>query len=143
MITELYVPRPALGPFLAGARGALRSRRARVIYGTIRLIERDDESVPAWAREPWACIIVNLHVDHTPHGIAHAAEAFRALIDVAIAHGGSFYLTYHRFATREQLERCHPRLPEALRLKRRYDPSDVFQSDWYRHHRALFEDELR
>ena len=39
-----------------------------MIYGTVRLIERDDETVLAWAREPWACIIFNLHVDHTPAG---------------------------------------------------------------------------
>ena len=44
-----------------------------VIYGTVRLIERDDESFLAWAKEPYACIIFNLHVVHTPQGVDQAA----------------------------------------------------------------------
>ena len=48
-----------------------------MIYGTVRLIERDTETVLVWAREPWACVVFNLHVDHTADGITRAAEAFR------------------------------------------------------------------
>ena len=76
----------------------LRAHRANVIYGTVRLIEKDDETFLAWARDRYACIIFNLHVDHTPAAIERAAEAFRALIDLGIRHGGSYYLTYHRWA---------------------------------------------
>ena len=32
--------------------------------------------------------------------------------------------------------------PEFLRLKKRYDPEECFQSDWYRHYRAMFKDQL-
>jgi hypothetical protein len=32
---------------------------------------------------------------------------------------------------------CYPELPEFLRLKRRYDPNETFQSEWYRHHATL------
>ncbi len=53
MITELYVPRPALAAFLAAVRADFRQHGAQLIYGTIRLIEKDDESFLAWAREPW------------------------------------------------------------------------------------------
>jgi hypothetical protein len=35
-----------------------------------------------------------------------------------------------------------PAVPEFLRLKRRYDPEERFQSDWYRHYRAMFADEI-
>jgi hypothetical protein len=55
------------------------------------------------------------------------------LIDVAIRFGGTYYLTYHRWATREQLLRCHPRLPDFLARKRERDPRGAFRSDWYRH----------
>src|SRR5690606_13412162 len=70
MITELYVPPERLVGFLHGAARMLTRRRAQVIYGTIRLIMRDDETVLAWARRVSACVIFNLHVDHTPEGIA-------------------------------------------------------------------------
>lgn len=142
MISELYVPRPALPAFLAAVRADFRQHAVRLIYGTIRLIERDDESFLAWAREPWVCTVMNLHVDHGEDGVAKAADDFRRLIDRAIAHGGSYFLTYHRWASRAQVEACHPRMPEFLRLKRRYDPDEIFQSTWYRHYRRMFADQI-
>jgi len=113
-----------------------------LIYGTIRLIERDDESFLAWAREPYACIIFNLHTVHSRQGLERSSRAFRRLIDPGIAHGGSYYLTYHRYATRKQVETCYPQFPEFLRLKRKYDPHERFQSDRYRHYQTMFADVL-
>lgn len=137
MISELYVPRRRLPSFMAAVRADAVRFGFDIIYGTVRLIERDDETVLAWAREPWACIVFNLHVDHTPDGIARATDHFRCLIDRAIEQEGSYYLTYHRWATASQARRCHPRLMDFLSRKRAYDPDGVFQSDWYRHHENL------
>jgi FAD/FMN-containing dehydrogenase len=137
MITEIYVPRHRLGDFLTEVREDFGRERVNLVYGTIRLIEREDESVLAWAREPWACTIFNLHVDHTADAVARSAEHFRRLIDMAVRRGGSYYLTYHRHATREQVLACHPRLPDVLRAKLVRDPAERIQSDWYRHYRDL------
>ena len=142
MITEIYVPRNAPVRFLEDVRKDFRQNAVDLIYGTIRLIERDEESFLAWAREPYACVIFNLHVVHSPQGLERSAQAFRRLIDLAISYGGSYYLTYHRFATRKQVETCHPQFPEFLRLKRKHDPEERFQSDWYRHYTRMFADVL-
>lgn len=138
MITEVYVPRHHLPEFMAAVADELRATGGNVIYGTIRLIERDDESFLAWATEPWACIIFNLCTEHTRAGLEHASAAFRRLIDLAIERGGKYYLTYHRWATRAQVETCYPQFEEFLRLKLAHDPEERFQSDWYRHYRELF-----
>src|SRR5216117_1543511 len=138
IITEIYVPRPALPDFLAQAADLLRSNRTTVIYGTVRLIEKDDESFLAWAKESYACIIFNLLTLHKPDGIKASARSFRCLIDLAIARGGSYYLTYHKFAKPEQLIACYPQFKQFLNLKRKYDPTERFQSEWYRYYRNLF-----
>jgi FAD/FMN-containing dehydrogenase len=138
IITEIYVPRPDLPNFLAQAAELLRSNQTVIIYGTVRLIEKDDESFLAWAKEPYACIIFNLLTLHTPAGIEASARSFRGLIDLAIARGGSYYLTYHKFAKPGQVMACYPQFKEFLDLKRKYDPVERFQSDWYRFYRRLF-----
>src|SRR5213596_3303675 len=138
IITEVYVPRSYLADFLAQAAELLRSNRTIVIYGTVRLIEKDNESFLAWAKEPYACIIFNLLSFHTPRGIEASARSFRGLIDLAIARRGSYYLTYHKFAKPEQVIACYPQFKEFLNLKRKYDPTERFQSDWYRHYRRVF-----
>ena len=79
-----------------------------------------------------------MHLVHNPEGLKHSADAFRRLIDTEIRRGGSYFLTYHKWARREQVEACYPRFAKFLRLKRNYDPEERFQSDWYRHYREMF-----
>jgi len=133
VISELYVPRPLLEGFMAAAAQSLSENRADVIYGTVRVIERDEDSFLPWARDRYACVIFNLHTEHTTESVERTAYAFRELIDLAAARGGSFFLTYHRWAERRQLAACYPELGAFLDKKREYDPGGVFQSDWYRH----------
>jgi FAD/FMN-containing dehydrogenase len=77
-------------------------------------------------------------VTHDEQGLANATRAFRSLIDLGIRYGGSYYLTYHRWATKQQVATCYPQFPEFLALKLKYDPNELFQSDWYRHYTAMF-----
>lgn len=134
MITELYVPRAAFPRFMESARTATLETGANVVYGTVRLIESERETALPWATQNWACVIFNLLVKHSPSGISDAKTQFRALIDLALAEGGRYYLTYHRWARRDQIERAYPEMRGFLALKDRYDPSGVFDSEW---HRAL------
>jgi FAD/FMN-containing dehydrogenase len=142
MITEVYVRREDLLPFLVAARKDIIDHRIDLTYGTIRFIEKDDESFLAWAKDRSVCILCNLHVDHTEAGKAKAAADLRRLIGRAIEFGGRYYLTYHRWATRDQVLAAYPQMIEFLRLKRKYDPRERFQSEWYRHYRAMFADRL-
>ena len=128
MITEINVPRPALSGFLDEVREDFRKNKVELIYGTVRLIERDDESFLPWAKQPYACTIFNLHTIHSPGGLQRSEYAFRRLIDMV--------------ATRNQVESCYPQFGEFLRLKKKYDPEERFQSDWYRHYRTMFADSL-
>ena len=138
MITEIYVPRESLSDFLSEAAETLKQSGASMIYGTVRLIKKDEESFLAWANQDYACVIFNLHVVHTDAGIKQAASAFRSLIDLAIARDGSYYLTYHRWASKAQLMSCYPSFPDFLRKKIEYDPSELFQSEWYRYCKNMF-----
>ncbi|CAF3656223.1 unnamed protein product [Rotaria sp. Silwood1] len=139
IITEIYVPRPELPDFLAEVREDFRINKVNMVYGTIRLIVQDTECFLAWAKKSWACIIFNINTVHTPEGLEHSANAFRRLIDMAIKRGGSYYLTYHTYAKRSQIETCYPQFAEFLRLKRLYDPQERFQSNWYRFYRKMFD----
>ena len=136
MITELYVPRESIESFMLAAARTLRRHEASLIYGTIRIIAKDDETFLPWARHSYACVVMNLRVNHTTDGIARAQRTFRALIDLALERDGSFFLTYHRWAAPEQVRQAYPRFDDFLQRKLRYDPEERLQSDWYRHGRG-------
>lgn len=138
VITEINVPRPQLKDFFAEVREDFRKNKVELIYGTVRLIERDDVSFLPWAKQSYACTIFNLHTIHSPEGLQHSAEAFRRLIDMAAKRGGTYFLTYHRYARRDQVESCYPQFAQFLRHKLQHDPEERFQSDWYRHYKTMF-----
>jgi FAD/FMN-containing dehydrogenase len=143
MISEVYVPRESLVTFMEKLRKDLRDGHANVIYGTIRFIEKDDESFLPWAKDRYASIIFNLHTAHTPEALERTAENFRRIIARALELRGSYYLTYHHWATRQQTEAAYPQFVEFLKLKRKFDPEQRFQSDWYRFYTRMFADALR
>jgi len=138
MITEIYVPRERLADFMAEARADFRRYNVNVIYGTVRVIERDDDTFLPWAKQSYGCVIFNLHMEHSTEALKRAADAFRRLIDMAVSRNGSYFLTYHHWARRDQVEACYPRFAEFLRQKRHFDPQERFQSEWYRHYKAMF-----
>jgi FAD/FMN-containing dehydrogenase len=137
-ITEIYCERDALERFMGEVRDYARRDNVSIIYGTVRLIEQDSESFLAWARKPYACVIFNLHIEHTTGGVIRGADALRRLIDIGLRHGGSYYPTYHRYALRRQVDACYPQFTEFLKLKRKYDPDELYQSEWYRHYKKMF-----
>jgi FAD/FMN-containing dehydrogenase len=136
MITELYVPRADLDAFLGLVADDCRRHAVDVIYGTVRLIREDRETVLAWARQDWACVVFNLHVRHDAEGRRRLRMDAQRLIDRALGFGGSFYLTYHREARADQLIAAYPRLREFMGAKHRLDPSSTLESEWYRALRA-------
>jgi FAD/FMN-containing dehydrogenase len=138
MITEVYVRHDRLMPFFAKIRQDLAGRHTDITYGTIRFIEADHETFLPWAKEKLVCVVCNLHVRHTPEGIAKAKSDFRQILDRTIEFGGSFYLTYHRWATPDQVAACYPSVRDFFRLKKKYDPRSRFQSDWYRQYAPHF-----
>src|SRR5438094_561680 len=137
-ITEILCERDALPAFMAEVARNARREKMEIIYGTVRLIEQDKESFLAWARKPYACVVFNLHIEHTSRGLIRAGDQFRRLIDLGIKYGGSWYPTYHRHALRRQVDACYPQFADFLKLKRKYDPEELFQSDWYRHYKNMF-----
>lgn len=74
IIAEIDVPRPLLKEFFDEVREDFRKNKVELIYGTVRLIERDDESFLPWAKQPYACTIFNLHTVHTREGIQQSGD---------------------------------------------------------------------
>lgn len=143
MITEIYVPREKLNDLIYKIIDDVRHNQINVIYGTMRLIEKDDESYLAWAKQDYACVIFNLRVEHSDEGMMKAKKDFQLLIDRSLELGGSYFLTYHRWARKDQILEAYPQFIEFMKLKKKYDPRELFQSDWYRHYKKMFAEEFK
>lgn len=139
LILEVYVPRDEVTTFIEEARRTLLKSETRLIYGTVRFIEKDRDTHLAWAQKRYACVIFAPHVAGTAGALKKSGEVCRELIQASVKRGGSFYLTYNRFAGRSELDAAYPQFPHFLSLKKKYDGAELLQSDWYRYYRALYE----
>ena len=138
VIGEHYVPPDRLLAFMQHAREIFRRFDTEIIYGTIRAIQRDTVSFLPWARDDFACVIFNIRTRHTDAGLQKTADTFRALIDASGGLGGSFFLTYHHYASAAQVELCYPRFRKFLQQKKLHDAGELFSSTWYTHYRDAF-----
>lgn len=138
VITEIYVPRDRLTSFFDAVRNDFIGHNTDLVYGVVRWIEKDEETFLPWATQNYACIIFNLNVQHGLEGEAKATADFRRLIDRALEHSGSYYLTYHRHALRHQIEAAYPKFAQMLAEKEARDPRNAWSSDWFRHYQQMF-----
>jgi hypothetical protein len=77
---------------------------ANVIYGTVRLIAQENETFLHRAQDSFAFIIFPLFVDPSSGGMMKSQLQSQTLIDCAIDEGGFFYLTYYKWAGKDQIE---------------------------------------
>jgi FAD/FMN-containing dehydrogenase len=138
LILEVCVPRMELISLLEDARRILLGSEMPLVYGTVRFIEPDKDSYLAWAKKRYACVIFSPHTSAEPQALKKTGDVCRQLIRAANKRGGSFYLAYNRFATRDELLSAYPQFRDFLGLKKQYDPRETFQSDWYRYYSGLF-----
>jgi FAD/FMN-containing dehydrogenase len=138
LILEVYVPRNELISLLEEARRILLTAGTPLIYGTVRFTEQDKDSFLAWAKKRYACVIFSPHTSGETQALRKTGEVCRQIIRAANKRGGSFYLTYNRFATRDELASAYPQFPDFLNLKKQHDPHEIFQSDWYKYYKGLY-----
>ena len=103
----------------------------------VRRVLDEDETYLRWAPQEYAEIAIRLGKPASIGGAVRMAQLARDLIDVAIAHGGSFPIASTPYATRAQAEACYPRLRDFLAEKRRLDPAERLSNAWYARYRGL------
>ena len=134
---HFLVPPDARDAFLADARARCAEWRVAIQAAEVRRTLPEGETLLRWARREYAAVTLRLAELPALGGAVRATQLRRQLIDVAIAHGGSFPIACTSEATRAQAEACYPELKQLLAEKRRLDPADRASNDWYRHYRGL------
>jgi len=134
----LVPPREAQN-FLQDAQALCGEWRMDLAGVRLRRTRAEEDTLLRWARREYAALSLTFAAPAPVLGSeVRATQLRRALIDLAIARGGSFPVHCTVEATRAQAESCYPELPRFLAEKRRIDPQERFVNGWYRHYRRLF-----
>ena len=132
ILQEYFVPADAFVPFVEELRGILMEERANLLSATIRWVAPNDEVVLAYApRDGAFALVLLLNQELSAEGRVRTGRLTRRMVDAAIRHGGTYYLTYQLYPDDGQIRAAYPRLDEFFEQKRRYDPAERFMNQFY------------
>ncbi len=132
IIQEYYVPIENFVPFMDRFREILLAGKMNVLSSTVRYVTPNATPALAYApRRPAFAIIQMSNVGLSPDAQARAEAVTRQLVNAALEHGGTYYLTYQLYPTADQLHRAYPNARRAFARKRFYDPDETFTSQFY------------
>jgi FAD/FMN-containing dehydrogenase len=131
ILHEYFVPREQVAEFVGQMRGIVRRHGGNLLNVTVRSIDADQDTFLRFADQPLTAFVLLFHQPRTPPAEAAMQAMTRELIDAALAHGGRFYLPYRLHATPDQFHSVYPQARQFFELKRRHDPEELFQNQFY------------
>lgn len=132
IVMEFFVPAGQLSRFIVKLRESQRAHPVDVLNVTLRHVLRDEDTFLRYADKPMHCAVFLIHQPLTPEAEAATERATRSMIQAALDCGGRYYLPYRLHATPEQFAAAFPQAKEFFALKRKHDPEELFQNQFYR-----------
>jgi hypothetical protein len=98
---------------------------------TVRDVRADQDTLLRYATTEMLALVMLFSQERTEAGETSMEQFTRALVDVALDLGGTYYLPYRLHPTVDQFRRAYPKHAEFFAAKRRHDPSELFQNGFY------------
>lgn len=138
ILHEYFIPTGKMDAFLKAIRPLLRTHEVDLMNITVRNVMPDERTLLNYTRDTQTGAkaevfgLVMLFCLRPDAAADSGMEKFTtAMIDAALASGGTYYLPYRLHATQEQFLRAYPMAPEFFAQKRLRDPKDVFTNQFY------------
>jgi FAD/FMN-containing dehydrogenase len=131
ILHEYFVPRAQYGEFVARLQEIVPRHAGNLMNVTVRSVETDTDTMLRYATEPVFSFVMLFQQERSREGDAKMVSITRDLIDAVLELGGRYYLPYRLHATPNQFLRGYSRAGEFFALKRKYDPDDLFQNQFY------------
>jgi len=131
ILHEYFLPPARLGAFLATCREIIPKSGAELLNVTLRYVGADPKSVMAFAPQARVAAVMSFSQKLSQAADQRMKPVTQALIDAALAQGGSFYLPYRLHARPDQLARAYPGLDHFIEAKRRIDPGGLFRNSMW------------
>ena len=136
VLHEYFMPRGAYDAFIGEARVVLARHDLPILNASVRVVHQEDIAL-TYAPEPAFSLVLYINQRANEDGNRRMRALTRDMIDLALKHGGRFFLPYQLHFTKAQLTACYPELPAFLRAKLAYDPDELFTSTFYRVIRSM------
>lgn len=131
ILVECFVPPDQFEPLLVELRKIIPQSQADLLNVTVRDINRDDDSFLRYADKSMISLVMLFSQSRDAQGEEKMSKLTQEIVAAALRHDGRYYLPYRLHATREQFNEAYPQAKIFFELKRKYDPEELFQNEFY------------
>jgi len=131
ILQEYFVPYDRMKNFVDGLRDVVQRNQANLINVTIRTVHKDAISALPYAKQDMFAFVLYFNVKFNVETNEILRKTTSDLIDVVQNVGGTYYLPYQLFYSREQLKKSYPEIDDFFATKRKYDPINLFSNKFY------------
>lgn len=129
VLQEYFIPVRHVLPFTRAMAKLLQEYAVEALNVSIRHSPADTVSLLPWAKEEVFCFVLYYKQRVYRKARAEVGDWTRALIELALAHQGRYYLPYQLHATREQFQRAYPEAAQLVKIKKAVDPKNKFSNE--------------
>lgn len=131
ILIECFVPLPQFENFLVDLRKIIPANHADLLNLTVRHVNTDTNSFLRYADKDMVALVMLFNHTRNAAGEAGMAKVTQDIVAAALVHEGRYYLPYRLHATLEQFNAAYPQAKKFFELKRKYDPGELFQNEFY------------
>ncbi|WP_127534357.1 FAD-binding oxidoreductase [Paenibacillus kobensis] len=131
LLQEYFIPMDEYADFLRDFGSVLKRHEMNLLNITVRYVNKDDEAELSYATEDMFALVCLFRTPLSEQGQEKFGEGIQTVVNQVIAHGGTYYLPYAGYPTKAQLYAAYPKAETFFRLKRKYDPDELFYNGFY------------
>nr|WP_261384364.1 FAD-binding oxidoreductase [Planococcus sp. CPCC 101016] len=136
ILQEYFVPVDQFEDYIPEMKAVLEAHPDfNLLNVTIRYVEQNEKAVLSYAKEDMFSLVLLVNQGTDAESIEKTQQVVREMIDVTLAHNGSYYLPYFGYPTKAQMQAAYPKTEEFFELKDRLDPEHRFMNLFYEEYR--------
>ena len=135
ILQEYFIPTSKYVLFTEEMQKILKDNNINTLSVTVRYVRKSSDTLLSYCPyEDCFSIILLINIWLDTDSQKHMEEVTRKIVDSALAHSGSYYLTYQLYPSGEQLRKAYPNFDSFISAKKKYDPNEIFINSFYKHY---------
>jgi FAD/FMN-containing dehydrogenase len=131
ILQEYFIPYDHMPEFVDRLRDVVLRNKANLLNVTIRTLHKDKVTALPYAKDDMFGFVLYFNVKFNDQDNEILKQTTTDLIVAAEASGGTYYLPYQLFYTKDQLRNAYPEVDSFFAVKKKYDPSGLFSNKFY------------
>jgi FAD/FMN-containing dehydrogenase len=131
ILHEYFIPPESFPLFLEKCRQILPRYKVDLLNVTVRNVYPDRDTFLRYADRKMFGLVMLFHQQRDLANDAKMQSLTQELIEAALEVGGRYYLPYRLHGTPSQFNRAYSQAHKFFQLKRKYDPTEIFQNHFY------------